>query len=92
MARTPSPGDGTLPAREADESYSVLLLYPDYANDGGTETYYAFVNAADPIEAIAVAQRQAAAAQKGVEINDLTDFLPLLVTQGHHYSEPLFNK
>ena len=47
--------------------------------------------AADPIEAVAVAQRQAVAAQS-VEYDDPTDFHPLLVTQGHHYSEPLFNK
>jgi hypothetical protein len=71
--------------------YSVLLLYPDYANDGGTETYYAFVEATDAIDAVAVAQRQAAAAQV-VEIDDPTDFAPLLVTQGHHYGQPLFNK
>ncbi len=71
--------------------YSVLLLYPDDQNDSGTETYYEFVTASDPIEAVAQAQRQAAAAQDGVEI-DPEDFAPLLVTQGHHYSEPLFNK
>ena len=28
--------------------YSVLLLYPDYADDTGYETYYALVEAADP--------------------------------------------
>jgi hypothetical protein len=71
--------------------YSVLLLYPDYANDGGTETYYAFVTAADPIAAVAEAQRQAAAAQDGIDIEP-EDFAPLLVTQGHQYGEPLFNK
>jgi hypothetical protein len=71
--------------------YSVLLLYPDYANDGGTETYYAFVEAPDQIEAVALAQRQAVAANECVEIEP-DDFAPLLVTQGHHVSEPLFNK
>jgi hypothetical protein len=71
--------------------YSVLLLYPDYANDDGTETYYAFVTAADPIAAVAEAQRQAAAAQDGIDV-DPEDFAPLLVTPGHHYGEPLFNK
>ena len=74
-----------------DEYNSVLLLYPDYANDSGTETYYAFVEAADPIAAVAQAQRQAVAAQEGVEIEP-EDFAPLLVTQGHHASEALFNK
>lgn len=73
------------------QPYSVLLLYPDYANDGGTETYYVFVEAADPLDAVAVAQRQAVAAQD-VEIDDPADFAPLLVTQGHHTGEPLFNK
>ena len=72
-------------------SYSVLLLYPDFLNDGGSETYYAFVEARDPIEAVAVAQEQAAAAQV-VDIDDPADFAPLLVTQGHHSGEPLFNK
>ena len=75
-----------------NKPYSVLLLYPDYANDSGTETYYAFVEASDPIDAVAVAQRQAVAAQEGVEIDDPDDFAPLLVTEGHHASEPLFNK
>jgi hypothetical protein len=71
--------------------YSVLLLYPDYANDGGTETYYAFVSAADSFEAVALAQQQAATAQVGVDIES-DDFVPLLVTQGHHFGEALFNK
>ena len=71
--------------------YSVLLLYPDYVTDSGTETYYAFVEASDAIDAVAVAQRQAFAAQEGV-IFPPDDFVPLLVTEGHHASQPLFNK
>ena len=71
--------------------YSVLLLYPDYANDNGTETYYAFVEATDPIDAVAMAQHEAAATQDGMD-GEPEDFAPLLVTPGHHYSEPLFNK
>ncbi len=71
--------------------YSVLLLYPDYANDNGTETYYTLVKAVDPIEAVVLAQRKAATAQEGVDMEP-DDFVPLLVTQGHHVSEPLFNK
>jgi hypothetical protein len=74
-----------------NKPYSVLLLYPDYANDSGTETYYGFVEANGPIEAVALAQRQAASAQEGIEIEP-DDFAPLLVTQGHRESEPLFNK
>jgi hypothetical protein len=75
----------------ANKSYSVLLFYPNYANDTGTETYYAFVEAPDAIEAIAMAQRQAFAAQAGA-IFPPDDFAPLLVTEGHHYGQPLFNK
>jgi hypothetical protein len=75
----------------ARKPYSVLLLYPDYANDSGTETYYAFVEALDPIEAVALAQREAVIAQEGMNGN-AEDFAALLVTPGHHYSEPLFNK
>jgi hypothetical protein len=71
--------------------FSVLLLYPDYANESGTETYYAFVEAFDPIDAVAQAQRHAAAVQTGIKIHR-RDFAPLLVTQGRHYSEALFNK
>lgn len=71
--------------------YSVLLLYPDYVNDSGSETFYAFVTAADPITAVAEAQRRAAVAQTGIDIVP-DDFAQLLVTEGHHYSEPLFNK
>jgi hypothetical protein len=82
---TPAPGEAAV------KPHSVLLLYPDWLNDNGTETYYAFVEAADAIEAVAVAQQQAAAAQS-VEVDDPADFAPLLVTEGHHASQPLFNK
>jgi hypothetical protein len=83
-----------IPADESDpgkKPYSVLLLYPDYANDSGLETYYAFVEALDPIEAVATAQREAVRSQDGM-VGDPEDFPPLLVTPGHHHSEPLFNK
>jgi hypothetical protein len=72
-------------------AYSVLLLYPDYANDSGTETYYTIVQATDPTVAVTLAQRQAATALEGVEMEP-DDFAPLLVTHGHHASESLFNK
>ena len=65
--------------------FSVLLLYPDYANDSGTETYYAFVTALDPINAVILARRKVAFAQRGVEMKP-NDFVPLLVTPGHHDS------
>jgi hypothetical protein len=75
----------------AGKPFSILLLYPDYANDSGTETYYAFVEARDQVEAVEIAQRQAVADQD-MEIDDPADFAPLLVTEGHRASEPLFNK
>ena len=75
----------------ARKPWSVLLLYPDYANDSGTETFYGFVQAGDALSAVAEAKRQAVAAQAGIEI-DPDDLAALLVTQGHRYSEPLFNK
>ncbi len=75
----------------AKKPYSVLLLYPDYVDDTGYETYYAFVEASDAIDAVALAQRKASAAQDGMDIEP-DDFHPLLVTPGHHYGEALFNK
>jgi hypothetical protein len=79
------------PPSEAGHPYSVLLLYPNYANDSGTETYYAFVHAADASAAVVAAKRKAVAVQEGIEIEP-DDFIPLIVTPGHHNSEPLFNK
>ena len=55
----------------ARKPYSVLLLYPDYANDSGSETYYAFVAAPNAIEAVAVAQREALAANDWNEWDDV---------------------
>jgi hypothetical protein len=78
-------------ADPAKNPYSVLLLYPDHANDGGTETYYAFVEAPDPLAAIAIAQQRALSTNEWNDV-DPNDFAPLLVTQGHHYGEALFNK
>lgn len=71
--------------------YSVLLLNPDYINDWGNETYYAFVEAPGPDAAVDAARRQAVAAQE-VEIDDPDDFALLLVTEGHHPNEPIFNR
>ena len=82
-----------VPASEwrGPQPYSVLLLYPDYLDDTGYETFYAFVEAPDPLAAVEAARHQAAAAQS-IEIDDPTDFHPLLVSEGHHRSEPLFNR
>jgi hypothetical protein len=59
--------------------YSVLLLHPDYANEGGDETYYAFVEAAHPKQAIEMAKKEA-----GTH-SDMCgdDFAALLVLPGH---------
>jgi len=86
----PSDWEAEPPPVPGPKPYSVLLLYPDYLDDTGDETYYALVEAEDPIAAVEVAQQQAVAAQESVE-TDPGDFAPLLVTQGHHHSEPLFN-
>jgi hypothetical protein len=85
------PWDITNTSPAPGNPYAVLLLYPDHANDSGTETYYAFVTASDPLAAVTLAQRQATDAQEGVDIEP-DDFVPLLVTPGHPTSEPLFNK
>jgi hypothetical protein len=83
---------GRIAARDRGANpYSVLLLYPEYANDTGYETYYAFVEAPGPAEAVAAARRKALAAQDGV-VFPPDDFLPLLVTAGYNYGEPLPEK
>jgi len=88
----PDEWKGGLCAETLEEKpYSVLLLYPDYANDSGSETYYAWVHAQDPVTAVAVAQRKALSTNEW-ENADPDDFAPLLVTLGHHYGQPLFNK
>jgi hypothetical protein len=78
-------------ADPAKKPYSVLLLYPADANDGGAETYYAFVEAPDPSEAVALARRQAVAANECLPFEP-DEFASLLVTEGHHADQPLFNK
>ena len=72
----------------AKRPYSVLLLYPDDVNDGGSETYYAWVKALDPIAAVAEAQRQALATNEWTD-REPDDFVPLLVIEGHHYGQPV---
>jgi hypothetical protein len=72
--------------------YSVLLLYPDDVNDDGSETFYAWVEATDSIAAVAVARREAVTAQEeGAEYYEPADFVPLLVTEGHHHGQPISN-
>ena len=49
------PPDEINPARKP---YSVLLLYPASATDGGHASYSAFVEAMDPLAAVTVAQQR----------------------------------
>lgn len=67
--------------------YSVLLLYPDYiADEFGKETYFAWVEAESPEQAVYAAQRMAWIDNTEGE-DDLLhpdDFFPLITIQGHH--------
>lgn len=65
------------------KDYSVLLLYPDDMNQGGQETYYEFVVAHDPAEAIKIA-REHAVTDNFMEPDEAEDFFVLLVIEGHH--------
>ena len=85
-AASPTPGD------PAKRPYSVLLLYPDWANDDGNETYYAFVEAPDPVAAVAEAQQRALETNGWDVPEDAADpdeFVPLLVIEGHHFGQPM---
>jgi hypothetical protein len=85
MATSPPSASGP-----GKKPYSVLLAYPDYLDIDGTETFYAFAEAPDWVAAVAEARRQAVAANDCVDI-DPADFVPLLVTEGHHYGLPMTN-
>lgn len=81
---------GHFQAELADERlvvkpYSVLLLYPDYLQDEGNETYYALVEASDAPNAARAAQQQALAGS-GLDVTS-DDFAVLLVVTGHHLAE-----
>lgn len=70
---------------DVSKLYSVLLLYPEWANESGTETYYAFVEAPEPAAAVTEARWQAVEELKGLGFNP-DDFAPLLVTEGRNES------
>lgn len=65
--------------------YSVLLLYPDYAQNDGTghETYYAWVEAMNPVKAARAAQVQALRSNGRGVVNKADDFAVLLTLAGH---------
>lgn len=78
-------------------AYSVLLLYPDYLNDSGSETYFAHVKATSEANAVKAAKRLA----KKACTDDVTgecycdsanDFVPLLLVTGHQESLPLYGQ
>ena len=83
-----APANAPTSREAASKRYSVLLLYPDWANDSGTETYYTFVEAPDPNAAVAEAQRQAVTTNEWTDV-DPADFAPLLVTEGRNYGNRL---
>lgn len=67
--------------------YTVLLLLPDYmAEDFGTDTYLAWVEARGPTSAVRAAQDQASDQhqKEGAECR-AADYQPLLVAEGEIY-------
>ena len=64
------------------KKYSVLLLYPDYANDMA-ETYFSWVEATAPAAAVALARAEAVEANH-MDADDVDNFKVLLVVEGHH--------
>ena len=70
--------------KTAKVKYSVLLLYPDYiANDFGSDTYYTFVVAATPREALDKARQSCL--KVCPDINDPVDLFCLLLIHGHKH-------
>jgi len=61
------------------KKYTVLLLYPDYANENGDGSFLAHVEANSVLEA--QAEGQQTAARSGVA--DPKDFSVLAVFEGH---------
>jgi hypothetical protein len=64
--------------------YSVLLKYPESMTDGALETYYAFVDADNPVQAVHTARIEAVLFQGDEPGYALRDFAVLLVVEGHH--------
>lgn len=63
--------------------YSVLLLYPDYIADAYGETYYDFVLATCPKDAVKRA-RDRRIKTNDLSIEDFEDLAVQLVTEGHN--------
>jgi len=63
--------------------YTVILLYPDSMTGSYPETYFAWVDASDPIVAARVAQVQALRKQSYKGGLKADDFRVLYVFEGH---------
>jgi hypothetical protein len=77
-------GDFRIGAAKRLLPYSVLQLYPAYISDGDHETYFAHVEAANPVHAVQAARAMATAAQEPDTVSDPDDFAPLICLAGHH--------
>ncbi len=64
------------------KSFTVVLMYPDYSVDQYGETWCDTVEANDPVEAVAVAQKKCAEDSTVIERPD--DILPVSVFEGEH--------
>lgn len=62
--------------------YSVLLLYPDYLNEDGTETYFCHVEGNSIADAVEAAQIEAAEANNCPPA-EADDFAELITFPGH---------
>jgi uncharacterized hydantoinase/oxoprolinase family protein len=66
------------------KDYSVLLMYPDYCSEQyGEDTYYDFVRARSPKEAVRIARKRCRDTND-LDLEDLYDLACLLVTDGHN--------
>ena len=65
------------------KKFTVLLLYPDYMNDGGHETFMTHVEARNVKSAENKAQKEAASFEGNSACNDVTDFAVISVIEGH---------
>ena len=74
------------PSTPDARTFTVVLLYPDYMNDSGTETYICDVEAPDRERAITLAQEKASQAQ-GDDPPEPDDFAPLAVFLGPTHLE-----
>jgi hypothetical protein len=63
------------------KTWTVILLYPDYATDGNVETYTSFITCTNPRDAARSAQLEAHAECEYIEADE---FHPLAVLEGRN--------